>query len=794
MTFKNTCVACFLTASFLTASLAGAQTKPKKKTATPEKPAAAAATGAAKTGKSADNGAVILTLGAVKVPSYEFAYVYKKNNEKAEDAYTDKSVREYLDLYTNFKLKVIDAVKNGLDTTTAFKKELETYRKQLAQPYMTEKSVTEKLIKEAYERMKEEVNASHILISCAPDADPKDSLAAYNKIMAIRKNVLDGSRKFEDAAKAQSEDPSAKQNGGSLGYFTALQMVYPFEDAAYKLPKGGVSMPVRTRFGYHIIRLNDRRPSQGQVKIAHIMVKANPEMPKEDSLAAAKKAQEIYSRLQKGEAWSALCKDFSDDAGSKEKDGELPMFGTGMMIPVIEEAAFKLSKPGDFSAPVLSPYGWHIIKLLEKKPLDPYTELETTLKQKVNKDSRSELNSAALLARLRKENNLKEIPSVQKSAFAKGDTSLISGHWTYDEKDKANTRTMFTIGSKAYTVGDFYAFVKRTQHARNSTSPTYLMETAYKAYVDDELKKYEEEHLEEKYEDYRMLVKEYHEGILLFQLMDTKVWTKAMEDTTGLKEFYSKNKDKYRWSQRVNATIFNVANQKTLDDVKGMLKNKPFAVNEPKFADVKFDKNAIEPTKDTRSKILGVANQMRANKSLFIEVVGHVDPKEKTAISKKRAQAIVDSLVRRGVELKRITLKDYAKNKPAASGKAEDNQRVSFNVLDTTNKALEKVMNAKEALTVQVTEGMFQKGENTTLDALPWKVGDFRIENKENKDRILYVEIKAVEEPRAKTLDEARGLVISDYQNYLEKAWIEQLRKTYPVTVNEPEVKKLVKK
>jgi peptidyl-prolyl cis-trans isomerase SurA len=740
--------------------------------------------------KAKNGGNPLMTVGKVQVPSSEFEYVYKKNNANAEDAFSEKSLREYLELYTNFKLKVLDAEKNGLDTTEAFRAELGSYRKQLAQPYLTEKEVTEKLIKEAYERSKEEVNASHILLMVTPDADPKDTLAAYNKIVDIRKKIVAGA-KFEDLARQHSEDPSGKANGGGLGYFTALQMVYPFEDAAYKTPKGQISQPVRTRFGYHLIKVNDRRPSQGQVKVSHIMVKANSGMPAEDSLAAKQKADEIYNRVIKGENWDQLCSQFSDDNGSRAKGGLLPMFGTSQMIPSFEEAAFALAKPNDISKPVQTPYGWHIIKLIEKKPLESFTNMEPSIKTKVSKDSRSELNKAALVVRLKKENAFKEVPNALKLALTKADTSLAKGRWTYNEKDPIVKKPLFSVKNKTFTIGDFFEYQKGNQVLRQTNATDYLMRLSYKAYVEKMLLQYEEEHLEEKSEDYRMLVKEYRDGILLFQLMDNKVWAKALDDTSGLKNFFEKNRDKYTWGERAKATIYNVADKKTLEEVKAKMKSKMFVVADPRFEDIRFDTNSIAMTDIGKTHLSALIQGMRRDQSLSIEVSGHIHNTEKASWSKKRMHLVVDSLKKAGIDAKRIFVKDYGKTIPY-SAEGEENQRVSIKVYGSTPKALEKVMNAKAPLTLQVTEGMFQRTENTVLDGLPqWKVGDYTIEN---SGRVVYVEIAAVEAPRRKTLDEARGVIISDYQTYLEKEWLENLHKEFPVKVNEVELKKLVKK
>ncbi|UOQ72391.1 peptidylprolyl isomerase [Hymenobacter cellulosilyticus] len=522
---------------------------------------------------------VIETLGTHEVPAGEFAYVYRKNNGTAPEFGTRPSVQEYLDLYTNFKLKVLEAEQRGLDTTQAFKRELEGYKQQLAQPYLTEKSVTDQLVREAYDRMSKEVNASHILIRMAPDAAPADTLAAYNKIMALRQRVT-GGEDFNKVAAETSEDPSARDNGGKLGYFTAMQMVYPFESAAYRTKVGEVSQPVRTRFGYHIIKVNDVRQAQGEIKVAHLMIRATPGMPKADSVTAKKKIDELSSRLQRKEPWDKLVAQFSEDAGSAANGGELPPFGTGRMIPSFEEAAFRLQNPGDLSAPVQTPYGWHIIKLIEKQPVPKFEDMEASLKSKVSKDSRSELNRAAFLKRIRTENQFTENKAGKDFVFAKADTSLVNGRFKYTapaapakaSKTVGDNSPLFTIKGKPYLVKDFLSYAQQNQRAKKGAEPRFAMQQLYDQYVDQSLTDFEKANLETKYEDYRMLVKEYRDGILLFQLMDEKVWSKAIEDSVGLQKFFAENQSKYQWEPRVQGTVISAATPDLLKQAQTQLK------------------------------------------------------------------------------------------------------------------------------------------------------------------------------------------------------------------------------
>ncbi|TGE10108.1 peptidylprolyl isomerase [Hymenobacter fodinae] len=737
---------------------------------------------------------VVETLGTTQVPTSEFSYVYRKNNSSAPEFGTKASVAEYLDLYTNFKLKVLEAEQRGLDTTQAFKRELDGYKQQLAQPYLTEKSVTDKLVREAYDRMSKEVNASHILLRVQPDADPKDTLAVYQRIMALRQRVT-GGEDFNKVARESSEDPSARDNGGQLGYFTAMQMVYPFESVAYNTPVGQVSQPVRTRYGYHIIKVNDMRPAQGEIKVAHLMIRTTPGMPKADSVTVKKKVDELYSRLtQRKESWEKLVAQFSEDAGSAANSGELPPFGTGRMIPSFEEAAFKLQKPGDLSRPVQTPYGWHIIRLIEKQPVPSFEAMEPTLKSKVAKDSRAELNRAAFLKRVRTENNFTENSAGKDYAFAKADTAVVNGRFRYTapatstapakgKKATGDAQTLFTIQGKPYLVSDFLAYVQQNQKPRPGADARFTMQQLYDQYVDQSLTEYEKANLENKYEDYRMLVKEYRDGILLFQLMDEKVWSKAIEDTVGLQQYFTANQAKYQWEPRVQATVISAASPQLLAKAQQLQKAGSYPLKSGLPAPVPFKANSAElpaavPALDELA--FRLANDETLTRTT---VVGHIKKGESAALARRRADRVVAYLRSKGANAARLTASADSR---ATAG------NVTFELTTTNPTALEALLNEQNPLSVQVQQRNFQKGDNKAVDQfLASGPGTYTTQQ---DGRYYSVQIEKQLPAGPKTLAEARGQATSDYQNYLEKEWVNQLREKYPVKINQAEVDKLITK
>jgi peptidyl-prolyl cis-trans isomerase SurA len=512
---------------------------------------------------------VVFTVNKKPVTTEEFIYLYKKNHQNKPEEFTKPKIEEYLDLFVNFKLKVTEAQARGIDTTEAFKKEFNTYRDELRKPYLPDSKLLDSLVELTYERMKEEVRASHILIRVNPEAAPADTLAAYNKILALRQQALRG-EDFATLAQKNSEDESAKFNKGDLGYFSAMQMVYPFETAAYSTPVGSVSQPIRTRFGYHIIRVFDKRPSSGEVEISHILIRTGENKDNEKSKNTI---FEIYDQLQKGVSWDELCKQHSEDPSSKDNGGKMRPFGRGTMpsLPQFEDAAFALKNPGDISDPFESQYGWHLVKLERKIPLAPFKDIEPTLKNKVSRDERVQLSKQMLYEKLRKENGFKEYETVKKEVFALADTSLTKGQWAPNYA-KPN-ETLFTIGQSKYSAGDFIKYVKKNQKPNRSTPAKYL-EQQYTAFVDQSLLDAVETKIASKNPEYKWLLKEYYEGILLFDIMEKEVWNKASLDSVGQQKYFLQHASNYKAGDRISGKVYSSTTKAHIDALRKTLEQK----------------------------------------------------------------------------------------------------------------------------------------------------------------------------------------------------------------------------
>ncbi len=516
----------------------------------------------------------LLVVGDKPITTSEFLAIYKKNAFKESGA-ESKTISEYLDLFVKFKLKVREAESLKMDTSRQFKEELAGYRKQLAQPYLTDSAVNEAIIKEAYGRLLFEVKASHILVSCAENAFPKDTLKAYDSIMSIR-NLIIGKKlpklDFETAARLYSSDRSARENGGNLGYFSVLQTVYPFENVAYNSPIGEVSMPVRTRFGYHLVMVTDKRATRGELLCAHIMIKTPKGMSTADSINARHTIEEILAKARSGSDFAELAKQFSDDKGSASKGGELPWFGTNKMPAEIERVAFDLKNNGDISDIFKTKYGWHILKRIDHRGVPAFEDLKADLKGKIIKDARSQKGREFKIAKIKKEYHLKEELKNLDPIYSLVDSSFFKGKWKNVQRALALNKPLFYLGSKEYNQHDFALFLESHQVKQNVDPSKYTVMRLYKQFLDESCIAYEEANLDQKYPTFRALMQEYRDGILLFDLTDKRVWSKAVRDTAGLRSFYEANKQNYMWPERCDAVLFNCLNEKVANEVEKLLK------------------------------------------------------------------------------------------------------------------------------------------------------------------------------------------------------------------------------
>ncbi len=540
-----------------------------------------------------ENKVIFTIAGTQEVSLDEFERQFLKNLNLKEKAVTAEDIDTYVKLYVRFKLKIQDALDAGKDTAEAYKRELAMYRDQLARNYLYDKSVTDKLIEEAYTRLKEEVNVSHILIRCDRNAEPGKVNSILNR-MAEFKRILDkdpSPEKFAELAAKESEDPGSKTSGGALGYLTALQVVYEFENAAYQTPIGGISDVFRTDFGFHILRVNAKRSNPGEVKARHILIRTGnnaAQSPEE----AEKLIREIHTKIAEGESFEEMAKKHSEDFSSKYSGGNMNALSVTQYIGDTErqswaEKAFALNKEGDITPPFQTSFGWHILQLVEKKPLKPFDEMKVSLRNKVQQNQRSQIGIDSLVSRVKRENVFYENKAIKEILFdlLTKDSGLIKGKFdllNLPEEVNINTNgktitfdlfmtNLFQIGNQSYTVEQFAGRLAAQRKPIEGSVNDYLQE-AFSKWVQEACVSYQNEHLEEKSPEFRYIYKEYREGILMFNRMQEMVWDKANKDTLGLAAYFQEHISDYQWADRFHAAFFFCADKNMMNQVAKQVK------------------------------------------------------------------------------------------------------------------------------------------------------------------------------------------------------------------------------
>jgi peptidyl-prolyl cis-trans isomerase SurA len=499
----------------------------------------------------------LMTIGGETISVKEFLRVYNKNIDLVQDE-SQKNIDYYLNLYTNYKLKLKEARTLGFDKKDSYKKEFESYKNQLSKAYTTDKEVTETLVKEAYNRTTSEVKAHHILVRIQPG---QDTLAAYEKIKALRSRMV--KEDFTSLRTALHDGKSVFVE--DLGYFSAFKMVYDFENAAFNTPLGQTSKPFRTQFGYHVVKVLDKRPSKGKVQVAHIMIANNQ---KDSTLVPENRIKEIYRSIQEGDSFESLAKQFSDDKSSAAKGGVMNPFKSGdIRSEIFVNTAFGLKEIGAISEPIQSQFGWHILKLISKTPVEPYEQIKVDLEQKVKRDARSKIIRQKMLEKLKQQYTISQ-PSLE-SVVAKIQKNDADATWEVEAS--MEPQVFLKIESQEFSYRDFLDLLNKNKRSfKASTGKSKFISNQYALFLGNNLFQYKKNNLINENEDYANVLKEYEEGLLLFDIMENKIWKGAQLDSIGLKSYYNENTSKFKSNSKITATIARSNKKKKLKAVKKM--------------------------------------------------------------------------------------------------------------------------------------------------------------------------------------------------------------------------------
>lgn len=486
-----------------------------------------------------DNDPVLMTIDNKPIKLSEFEYLYNKNNSQQQ---ATQPVDDYLDMFINYKLKVAEAESKGLDQNEAFRSEYATYCKDLAQPYIIDPQLKKDLVKLTYDRMGEEVDVSHIMI---PLATGKNEIVKQKAFLdSIRTAIIDGRADFAAEADKYSIDPGVKRNHGHMGVITGGRYPIVFEDAAYSTPVGEISPVIETPFGYHIVLVNGRQPASGEVLVQHILKLTQGASP--EKIAAQKAAiDSIYVLLQNGADFDELAKAESEDPGSARQGGHIDWFGKGRMVPEFEEISYTL-QDGETSKPFTTSYGYHIVRRLDHRGIAPFNEVQGQIGAMIDRDERQFIPVRKTNQKLRQKYNAsfvtKNIDAVENEITKAGklDASLI-------EKYVKDTRPVITYNKPiaTATVSDVFSSIAPNNRTMSADDACAFVENRLEELANDAVMQAARDNLAKENSEYRNLLNEYRDGMLLFEISDANVWEKSKTDKEGLDKFFRNNRNKY---------------------------------------------------------------------------------------------------------------------------------------------------------------------------------------------------------------------------------------------------------
>ncbi len=498
---------------------------------------------------AADDRAVAEFAGeTLTLDEFETRYALSVGGREAAAQDSFPAYADFLSRYVDFRLKVQQARDLGLDEDTALVREIDDYRAQLAKPYFVEREVLDGIIRDIYEKQKEEVRASHILLRVDENAPPADTLAAYARLSAIRDSVVAGAD-FATLAVRHSEDPSAQRNQGDLGYFSGGRMIDAFEQQAYATPVGEVSPVFRTSFGYHILRVTDRRAAAPEISASHILIRLGPDATAADSTQARELAESLRQRIAAGEDFATLARQYSDDQASGQNGGDLGFFSRARMVEPFADAAYALENVGDVSDIVETNFGYHLIKLTGRKEAPTYDEAYATLKPLAERLPRTAVRRQAVGQAFRAEvGSSMDDALVRRATAAYPADSLLRGA-VVERFGAYGDSTFATIGDATFELAELSDYLRQTRVAPAQDQFAQLLALA-DDYLNEQAVDLAAYRLEERDPDFRRIMQDYADGVLLFRISEDSVWNAATRDSLGLLNYYNENRADYQFPER----------------------------------------------------------------------------------------------------------------------------------------------------------------------------------------------------------------------------------------------------
>ncbi len=738
----------------------------------------------------------------VTLRDYENLYLKSSGNREQAAASTQEERERFLDLMTKFNLKLSDAYASGIDKRPEIKSEIGQYKGSLVASYLTEREVNTPGIKKLFDSRQVEVRASHILISLTPNASPTDSAAAYTKAYDLIAKLRAGAS-FESLAVANSNDPSVSQNKGDLYYFTAGRMVAEFEDAAFALKVGELTQkPVRTQYGLHIIKVFDRKSSSGEIKASHIMIRFQGENPApEDTLKAYDKIKAIQDSLKTGIDFAELAMRNSEDPGSGPRGGDLGWFARARWIQPFDEQAFKL-KPGQVSGIVRTIYGYHLIKCYEARPPKTFEEAKKEMQQ-MYQQTRFQTDYNKLLDKLKAQTHYSMVDSVaDKFAVAFDSTkSTRDSAWSSTLTPELGRQPLFKFGTRSVSCDSVVAIIKARQDMSSIPLNSGAIRQQLAKIAEQLVFQVKGETIEQEYPEFAGIMKEYTDGILLYQVEQERVWGKVAVNDTVLQTYFDANREKFVWPDRVNLSSVSMYNDSIANHVHAQLKagktlEAIVAEDSARMRSVnnfvaQFAKGKATIARDAAKTIASLGAELKSDASLRIQIVAHPDTATKKTQNQKLATQRIDAIKqllkkKYGVDESRIvtyarpqvvTTEAEATAKEIATKKSETdklNNRVDIDILNRRSWLVGGIDNQVQPVAT----------DERTLKTDSLAVGSYSAPFN-YRGNFTIVRLNKKEPARQKTFAEAGTEVSSSFQEYeskrLEKEWLDGLRQRFPV-------------
>jgi peptidyl-prolyl cis-trans isomerase SurA len=698
------------------------------------------------------------------------------------------SNEDLIDEVLQKKLFILEAKSLGLDTTDHFEEEVETYKKIELQSFLEDKNAINALMDDAFKKYQTEINASHIFIPLSWYAFPADTISLYNNLVDLRKTALKKNN-FEILAKEWSKDPKTANSGGSLGWFSTFHLILPLEDAAYNTSVDSISMPVRTKAGYHIIKVNDKRKNSGFVKVQQILKYLGKNQTKEQFDQSFHLLDSLHSVLKKGGNFDELTKKYSDDINSQQTLGVLPVFGMGTREEsTFEEAAFNL-KIGEVSSPIKSSNGLHLIKLLARYVPD---EKEDFIKKNINKittDSRADFLQKKHLEELKRRYNLKINLEIISHCLNFADDRILKREWETHNSD-LDKFVIFTIDNQKYLAGNFFEYVRERQSFDKWSSeetPVHIFKMFFEKYLEKSLIEFEEKQYSKDENNLTRLLKAEKDNLLYSKFYNINIIQKSLDDTTGQRKFYDNNPQLFGLKELGTVSTISFKDSTIYQQFnKARNKAKPYQLYRG-IKPIYYLKNHFEMGVDEKRKMIGLLAILKKNQGYIVEIGGHIDNNENENISASRIKQIVDFLVENGLPLTRILEVDYKSNKVQDKFDWTKNQRVSFQFFSNYESDLVKVFNSKESDAIVFKTMSVEKEEYENRTGLKWQnVTDVQKTGGRIEEISLNIKI------HQKGYKDFKYQIIEKYQQYLKHTLEQQLIKKYQVSIDKIELNKLI--